>query len=409
MVVALLAFGAIARHFWQTAVSPPPVVIEQNNASAIDTVQARIAQNPDNPSGYAQLGLLYLQRVRETGDAVLYVQAEQVFARSLELDPNHVDALMGQGMLALARHDFRAALEWAERARAQNPYRSQILGIMVDAYVELGEYDKAVESAQAMVDLRPDLASYSRISYLRELHGDVDGAIVAMEAAVSAGSPGSEQTSWTQVQLGNLYLNSGDFETAERFYKKTLSERAGYPFALAGLAEVEAARGNYEKAIQRLRPLVERLPLPEFTILLGDLYTIQGNNEAAARQYDLVHAIQQLNNQAGMNTELEMALFIADQGDPQKALTMAQAAYEQRPSIYAAESLAWAYYKAGQFEQAWRYSEESLKLDTQDAHLYYRASLIANAMGNHKLAQQLGVEAQTITPAQHLKKLFEKG
>ncbi len=41
-----------------------------------------------------------------------------------------------------------------------------------------------------MVSIRPDIRSYSRISYLREIHGDIPGAIEAMELAVEAGAPG---------------------------------------------------------------------------------------------------------------------------------------------------------------------------------------------------------------------------
>lgn len=409
LIAAAIFIFVLGRQFLQSATVPTaPAAVESSTATGIDAIQARIAQNPDNPDGYAQLGLAYLQQVRETGDAALYIQAEQSLNEALALNPDHVDALMGQGILALARHDFTAALEWGERARELNPFRAQIVGILVDAYVELGQYEQAIATAQEMVDLRPDLASYSRVSYIRELHGDTEGAIAAMETAVSAGAPGTEQTAWTQVQLGNLYLNSGQFATAERIYDETLFQRPNYAFAIAGLAEVAAAQGDYDKAIQLLQPLVERLPLPEFTILLGDMYTLVGNEEAAAQQYELVAVIQQLNNQAGMNTELEMALFEADFGNPQQALSMAQAAYDQRPSIHAAESLAWAHYRVGNLTEAQQYIEESMRLGTQDAHLYYRASIIAEALGETAVSQQHKTTAQAITPAQHLALLFSE-
>ena len=101
----------------------------------------------------------------------LYGQAEMAFNEALKRDSQNVDALVGQGILALARHDFEGALRWAEQARALNPDRAQILGVIVDAQVELGRYEEAMASAQAMDSLRPGLTSYSRISYLRELHG----------------------------------------------------------------------------------------------------------------------------------------------------------------------------------------------------------------------------------------------
>ena len=69
-----------------------------------------------------------------------------------------------------------------------------------------GRYGAAIATVQRMVDLRPDLASYSRVAYLRELHGDIAGAIDAMQLAVSAAGPATENTEYVRVQLGNLYF-----------------------------------------------------------------------------------------------------------------------------------------------------------------------------------------------------------
>ncbi len=43
-----------------------------------------------------------------------------------------------------------------------------------------------------MAALKPSLESFSRIAYVRELHGDLDGAIAAMQEAADIGAVGSE-------------------------------------------------------------------------------------------------------------------------------------------------------------------------------------------------------------------------
>ncbi len=48
--------------------------------------------------------------------------------------------------------------------------------MLVHAQLELGRYAAAGRSLRQMIDLRPDLASYARVSYFRELHGDFPGA-----------------------------------------------------------------------------------------------------------------------------------------------------------------------------------------------------------------------------------------
>lgn len=356
--------------------------------TTIERVQARLQARP-SADDFALLGMLFLQRARENGDAALYVQAQTAFDAALARDPNHVDALIGYGMLSNTRHDFAAALAWAERAHALNPLRADILGVKVDALVELGRYPAAVEALQAMVDQRPDLNSYSRVSYLRELHGDADGAIAAMRAAMNAGAPGSEPWLWATAHLGNLFFNRGDLDTAESVYRQALALKPDYVFAQAGQAKVWAARGDTQRATTTYEGIIARLPLPEFAVALGELYEAEGQVAQANAQYDLVRTVQQLNAAAGMNVDMEMALFNADHGDDAAAaVVQARAAYAVRPTIYAAYVLAWALYRAGNYDEAWKFSIEARRLGTKDALLDYHAGMIALARGDDTGARQ---------------------
>ena len=83
-----------------------------------------------------------------------------------------------------------------------------------------------------MISIRPDIRSYSRIAYLREIHGDIPGAIEAMKMAVDAGAPGDENTEWCRVQLGKLYEKTGKIKEAEMHYAIALNNRQNYPYAL---------------------------------------------------------------------------------------------------------------------------------------------------------------------------------
>src|SRR5205085_2357239 len=149
-------------------------------------------------------------------------------------------------------------------------------GVVGVAQIELGKYDEAVSTFQKMVDLRPDLSSYSRVSYARELYGDVPGAIEAMQQAVSAGSPAAENTAWTRVQLGNLYFNSKQLDKAEAEYNNALHGYPDYLHALAGLAQVRAAQGNLDDAIRLYKQALAIVPLPQYLTALGDIYTLKG-------------------------------------------------------------------------------------------------------------------------------------
>ena len=317
-------------------------------------LQDNLRANPDDGAAATQLGHAYLQKARETGDPSYYPKAETLFTTALDRNSQDDDAAVGLGAVALARHDFSQALEWGERAKEINPYASAPYGVIGDALIELGRYDEAIAAIQQMVDTRPDLASYARVSYLRELTGDVPGAIAAMQQAAEAGSTRAENVAWTQVQLGNLAFNAGDLAGAKRHYDASILTLDGYVYGLAGLGRVAAAEGDFETAIQNYQAAISRMPLPEFVIALGEVYEASGLPDEAAKQYDLVQAMIQLYAENGVDTDVELALFLADHGsDPEAAVEKARAGFERHPSIKSADVLAWALYKAGEYDEAW--------------------------------------------------------
>src|SRR3954471_15853591 len=144
--------------------------------SQVRAYQAAVRAHPRDPRGYAALAGAYLQKVRETGDPTYYPRADGLLGRALKLDPRSADALTGAGTLALARHDFRAALAFGQRAHRSAPDLVEPYPVIVDAQVELGRYEAAGRTLQRMVDLKPTLAAYARASYFRELQGDLGGA-----------------------------------------------------------------------------------------------------------------------------------------------------------------------------------------------------------------------------------------
>jgi len=255
LAALLLLIGAFAfrgMQLMQRLANPEPIAfapIQQTAADQVTRLEERIAHFPNDTDAYAQLGFALLQQVRATGDSAGYAAAESALNEALERDPKHVDALLGLGVLGLAEHHFEEALAVGEKARAINPFRAEILGVIVDSQVELGFYDKALASAQEMVSLRPSLESYTRVSYLRELHGDMAGAVVAMQAATDAGVPGTESALWTGYQLGDLYFKQGDLKQADRVFDSLLAQQPTYAYGQAGKAQVLAARGKEQAAI----------------------------------------------------------------------------------------------------------------------------------------------------------------
>src|SRR5205814_1864420 len=156
------------------AVLSGPVVASGTLEQEFASLQGHLRADPTDWRGFASLGLAYVQEARITADPSYYPKAEAALRRSLALTSteNHV-APIGMAALASARHDFATALAWGNKAKALDPYDASVYGAIGDAQVELGRYRDAVATFQRMIDLRPDLSSWARVSYARELMGDV--------------------------------------------------------------------------------------------------------------------------------------------------------------------------------------------------------------------------------------------
>ncbi len=365
----------------------------------VGSLQQQIRENPKDFDAHIKLADAYLQKVRETGDPTLYTKTEDLLDEAQKLQPQSPELFASRGTLALARHDFAAALGYGTRALASDPESARYHGIVGDAQIELGMYDEAIGSYQEMVNDRPDFSSFSRVAYARELYGDPEGAIEAMEFALQAGSGTPENVAWAHVQLGNLWFGAGDLDEAEKEYGSSTKIVGAYAPALAGQAKVAAARGNLEVASKLYKQAFNRMPLPEYAIALGDVYAKMGDREKAEAQYALVQTMDKLFRANGVNTDLEIALFYADHDmNLEASLEKARAAYEARPSIHAADALAWTLYKAGRYEEAQKYSGEALKLGTRDPLKLFHAGMISKSLGQEEQAQQYLRQAIDLNP-----------
>lgn len=384
------------------AVHPPLVAAVTTltvAAKAVDKLEASLRADPTQVAAYAQLGEAYLQRARETVDPTYYTKAQMVIDEALRRDRNNLEALIGRGTLFLAQHRFRDALAVGQQAHRLNATIPRILGIIADAQVELGMYPESVDTIQKMVDLRPDLSSYSRVSYARELHGDLPGGIDAMQMAIAGGGPAAENTEYLRVQLGTLYFTAGNLPEAESAYGEALIRLPRYAYALAGLARVKAARGKTDDAIELYQRAIAAVPLPEFIIGLGEVQQAAGRMSDAKKQYDLVRAIEQLFRANGVRVDLELALFDADHGDdPAAAVATARLGYDQRPSIKGDDTLGWALYRDGQLTEAARYADRAVRLGTRDPMILFHAGMIAAATGQTSLARDRLAAALDLNP-----------
>jgi len=369
------------------------------------STQARIASleqaaraRPRDAVVLVGLAAALLQSVRETGDISAYNRADRALEGALQRDPASASAYIERGILRLARHEFRAALSDGRRARTLAPGLVKPLGVIVDANVELGRYGDAERALQRMVDLKPNLDSYARVAYYRELRGDLDGASVALGLAASAGGEAPENVAYVQSLMGNVELAQGRTDQARRAFDSALAKVPGFASAQAGLAHLDVAAGRLNPAIERLRGVVERLPLQEHVVSLGELELAAGRSREGRRTLELVRAQQQLLGDAKVNTDAELALFEADHGDRRRAVELGRAAWANAPSVRSADALGWALTRSGDARAGLRYGRRALRLGSRDASFLYHTGMSARAAGRRQEAARLLRDALAANP-----------
>jgi tetratricopeptide (TPR) repeat protein len=372
--------------------------------------KAALKNNPNDLKPYLTLATVFIMEGRITGNGSYYSNAAismlDKVTGSKEANKDQLfEAYSLKSAVLLNMHQFAAAKETAQKGISFNSYNSGIYGALVDAEVELGEYDSAVAHCDKMLSLRPDLRSYSRASYLRQIHGDNRGAISAMKMAVEAGLPGAEQTEWARVITGDLFMNVGSLDTAELLYKMSLVYRPNYPYAEMGLAKVAKARKQYDSAIVHAESAVKVMSDPGFIAFLADVYELKGDQKKATKiRKDIVEGMKQgleeeKNAAVKHNANREMAQIYLGMGDIESAYQYAKADIDMRPdNIDANELMAWVLFRKKDYSEAQLFANRMMAKNTQNATALYKAAAIYAATGDAARSTALKQQSQLVSP-----------
>jgi tetratricopeptide (TPR) repeat protein len=343
-----------------------------------------------------------MQKARETAEPGYYHRAEAAYQKALGIDPRHVGALVGMAWVRGALHEFEQSVEWATKALAVDVAYQPAYGLLGDAAVEMGDYDLAFQHYQKMLDLRPDISSYSRAAQLLWVTGNQRKAVWMMEKAVNAGASYSEHTAWARSQLALMLWSQGALIPAEQVLDVAFKATPDNHHVLAAMAKLKSARKDYPAAIDYYKRAIAIVPQFETVVALGDLYAVAGQKDETEKQYALVETINRLNRASGVRTDLQMAKFYSDHDrDLAQAVQEAEAAASTRKTVYAFDTLAWSYYKAGRYEEARKAIRKALVRRTPDAEILFHAGMIYARLGDRVTAQKFLYEALSLNPHFH--------
>jgi len=371
---------------WASAQTGTAAAVKLSPAEqSVAAAKALIDKNPKNYEAYNALALALARRARETSDPSFYTQGEAALQKSFAISPDNFDGKRIQVWLLLGKHEFVAALEEAKKLNKRMPDDVMVYGFLTDANVELGNYADAEDAANWMLKLRAgNQAGVTRAAYLRELYGDIDGALELMNMAYQSNPPSQvEDGAWLLTQIAHLHLATGNIDPAEKELQQALAMFPGYHYALSNLAKVRIQQRRYPEAVTLLQQRYSAAPHAENLYELAVALQLAGRNDDAQKAFAEFEQKSLKETNIGDNSNHELILYYADYANSaEKALAVAKREIARRHDVHTLDCYAWALYKGGQYSEARKQIETALAVGVRDASIFRHAGEIALATGD---------------------------
>lgn len=377
-----------------------PTTPAQRRIAAAETA---VARDPKAVGPRVELAMGLARRARETADPAFYDRALETLGEAETMSPGDYQVARTRAWTLLGQHRFAEARDEAMALNRRAPDDVLVYGLLGDAHLELGEYKEAEDALQWMMNLRPgNVPALTRGAYLRELIGDVPGALEWMGTAFERTAPDEvEDRAWIATQIAHLHLSSGKVAEAETAAQRALELFPGYHYALAQLAGVRTAQGRHGEAVALLRQRYEQAPHPE------NLYDVGRALARAGRAAEAKQAFAEFETKAraesanadNCNRELS-AYYVDDAKRPAEGLRVAELELSRRRDVFTLAAHAWALQAVGRTAEARKQMDAALAVGLKDARLLYHAGVIAARAGDRAAAaryldESLGANAQS--------------
>jgi tetratricopeptide (TPR) repeat protein len=385
--------------FALVVISPAPPATNTTGL-VIQFLEERLKGDPDDFLAAGKLGDAYLQQGRESGFADGPAKAEHWLRIALKWAPESYPLRASLASALMGQHKFHEAAALAGKLTTENSDAPTAYGLLGDALLEIGDVPGAESSYRKLAARAPGLAVSARFAKLDWLRGDTAGALSNWSHALSFSNSAAESLAWARVQKGELFFRTGQLTNAETEYQNALALFPDYYAALDHLAELQAARGEFDRAREMFEQLAARTERPEYFQAVGDVLVAARRRDEAKPWHDRALASFAAAAEKGSAGYFHhLASFYADiREDGAAAEKWARRDLEVRQNIYAWDALAWALFRKGDNAGALDAMKKALALGTRDAHLFAHAGSIFVRAGKISEGRDFMKQAQKVNP-----------
>jgi predicted O-linked N-acetylglucosamine transferase (SPINDLY family) len=198
---------------------------------------------------------LLLQAAEQHESAGRLAEAETLYRKALEQDPNHLAALHSFALLAfrLGRPEIAARL--LTRAVALQPQNAQLSCELGNMLQFAGRFEAAIDAYENSLRLAPNsVRTHYNLGLAQQSRGNNEAAVAAYENALAL-HPGEI---CALVNLGNALMALRKWSDAADAYRKVLRVDSDHAPSYNNLGVVLQAQGLLEEAIEAGRESVRR-------------------------------------------------------------------------------------------------------------------------------------------------------
>jgi Flp pilus assembly protein TadD/peroxiredoxin len=206
-------------------------------------------------------------------------QAAASFQNVIAEKPNEPEAYYNLGTLYLRRNDFQGAqsnLEQAVKLRPDYPEAWNNLGMIA---AQQGHAEEGIRNFQKSLQLRPDYATaLLNLGNLHRRQGNLNEAEQLLGRALDL-EPENPEASYS---LGMLYARQERLDRASESLERAVSLRPGYPDALNNLGVLLVREQKYPEAKEKFETCIRVAPNYDQAYLnLARLYVVLNEKEKA--------------------------------------------------------------------------------------------------------------------------------
>jgi tetratricopeptide (TPR) repeat protein len=241
-------------------------------------MEAAVKDKPTAGEQRAELVDLFLLRAEILGVIGDFERAKDLAEAMVTAAPDKAISYLARAQVRAALHLFESATADLDEAARRGAHVSQTRGSRAAILAALGRYDEALALRREAREARPTLSTMGgEAMVLGEMGRVEEAARLFEEAPRSYRNTSPFPIAQLELQEGLMWERAGTRRRARELFEAARERLPAYAHAVSHLAAIEP----YARAIELLRPVVDRSDNPEYAAQLAELYRRRGEASEA--------------------------------------------------------------------------------------------------------------------------------